>query len=272
MLVGTLLLSAHVLRAAQQQPLTEDQRAARAKLDEGVQAYKSGQFDDAIEDFKQAAELDHSLTKARLYLATAYASQFVPGEPSEENLDYGQQALHEYRLVLEADPKDLGAIDGISQLLYYMASSPYDQEKLEESKAYHSAHMKIQPNDAEPYYWIGLIDWSIARHAEQQKRADWKAQSNVELPETEPLPEPLRGQLRAETQDAVDDGIKRLKKAIELRPDYDDAIAYLSLTYRLKASIDADPKTRDEDNKTADELVHKALVIKEARVKQQPQP
>ena len=71
--LATLLFAAGRLGAAQQQDLTDDQRAARAKLNEGVQAYKRGQFDDATEDFKKAAELDPSLTNARLYLATAYA-------------------------------------------------------------------------------------------------------------------------------------------------------------------------------------------------------
>src|SRR6266849_2167603 len=52
---------------------------ARDWLNKGVQAYKNGQFDTAIEDFKQAKDLDPGLLNARLYLATAYASQYIPG-------------------------------------------------------------------------------------------------------------------------------------------------------------------------------------------------
>ena len=271
-LAGALVFSASVLRAAQQQSLPDDHRAARAKLDEGVRAYKSGQFDDAIDDFKQAAELDHSLVSARLYLATAYASQYIPGDLSDENVDLGQQALREYRSVLERNPNDLGAIDGISQLLFYMGTSPYDQDKLGESKAYYLTHIKIHPEDSEPYYWVGVIDWMSAYRSDQQLRADWQTRTGAQLPLSEPLPEVLRNQLRNETQDRVDEGIKDLKRAMELRPDYDDAMAYLSLMYRQKALIEADANARDEDNKTADELVHKVQVIKEDRMKQHPQP
>lgn len=256
-------------RLAWQQKFTDDQHAARVKLNEGVQAYKAGDFDEAIEDFKQAAQLDHSLTDAQLYLATAYASQYVPGAISDENMDYGNEALQEYRSVLSTDPKNVSAIDGIAQLLYYMASNPWDHSKLDESKKYRLMHIKIHPDDVEPYYWIGVIDWSIARHAEQQTRAEWKERSAVELAESEPLPDVLRQQLKRETEQWVDEGIADLKKAIELRPDYDDALAYLSLMYRQKASIETDPTARHEDTDKADELVNRVQQIKEARMKQQ---
>ena len=49
---------------------------ARDLLNKGVAAFKNAQYDTAIEDFKQAKELDPGLMNARLYLATAYASQY----------------------------------------------------------------------------------------------------------------------------------------------------------------------------------------------------
>ncbi len=68
---------------------------ARDLLNKGVQAYKGGQFDAAIEDFKRSKDLDPSLLNARLYLATAYSSQYIPGAPSDENVRMGQQAISE---------------------------------------------------------------------------------------------------------------------------------------------------------------------------------
>ncbi|PYV29195.1 MAG: hypothetical protein DMG22_23625 [Acidobacteria bacterium] len=52
---------------------------ARDQLNKGVVAFKNAQYDTAIEHFKQAKELDPGLMNARLYLATAYASQYIPG-------------------------------------------------------------------------------------------------------------------------------------------------------------------------------------------------
>src|SRR5256885_2562116 len=47
--------------------------------------------------------------------------------------------------------------------------------------------------------------------------------------DTDPLPSSVRAQYTAKYGSLVDEGIAALKKAIELRPDYDDAMAYLNL-------------------------------------------
>ncbi len=83
-----------------------DKLRARDKLNKGVQAYKANQTDLAIEDFKQAKEFDPSLTNAQLYLATAYASQYIPGTPSEDNVRMGKQAMQEWQEVLNRDPNN----------------------------------------------------------------------------------------------------------------------------------------------------------------------
>src|SRR5712692_9554000 len=142
---------------------------ARDWLNKGVQAYKNGQFDTAIEDFKQAKDLDPDLLNARLYLATAYASQYIPGAPSPENLARGNQALAEFKEVLDKDPNNLTAIDGIGSILFQMAGTPFDAKKFEESKTYHQRHIDLRPNDPEPYYWIGVIDWTLAFRAKDRK-------------------------------------------------------------------------------------------------------
>jgi Tfp pilus assembly protein PilF len=69
-----------------------NQEQARQVLDQGVQAFKEAQFDRAVELFKQALDLDPTLLNAQLYLASAYASQYIPGAPSEENSRIGKLA------------------------------------------------------------------------------------------------------------------------------------------------------------------------------------
>src|SRR5246127_2171992 len=77
---------------------------ARDLLNKGVTAFKNGQSDAAIEDFKEAKELAPSLLNARLYLATAYASLYIPGAPSQENMARGNQAVAGFKEVLDKDP------------------------------------------------------------------------------------------------------------------------------------------------------------------------
>jgi len=68
---------------------------ARDLLNKGVAAFKNAQFDAAVEDFKEAKDLDPDLLNARLYLATAYASQYIPGAPSDRNALRVQQGAHQ---------------------------------------------------------------------------------------------------------------------------------------------------------------------------------
>src|ERR1700686_2525756 len=96
---------------------------ARDLLNKGVVAFKAGKSDDAIEDFKRATELDPSLTTAHLYLATAYASLYIPGAPSAENKARGEQAIKVFKEILDTDSNNLSAIDGIGSLVYQMAGT-----------------------------------------------------------------------------------------------------------------------------------------------------
>lgn len=245
---------------------------ARDLLNKGVASFKNGQYDAAIEDFKEARDLDPTLLNARLYLATAYASQYIPGAPSEENIRHGQQAIEEFKAVLEKDPKNLSAIDGIGSILFQMGGQPFDAKKFEESKTYHQKHIEIKPQDPEPYYWIGVINWTMAFRANAEMRAAYNRE-NLRKPvkDTDPLPATVRAEYAQKYGPSVDEGINDLQTAIKLRPDYDDAMAYLNLLYRRKADMVESADERASLQKQADELIDKVKEIKQKRA-EQPQP
>ena len=104
------------LPAQETPPQTEDQREARQALNQGVQAFRNGQYEEATKEFQHAKLLDPRLMNARLYLATAYAIQYIPGAPSEQNRELGRKAVEEFRGVLDIDPQNVSAIDGIGSL------------------------------------------------------------------------------------------------------------------------------------------------------------
>ena len=78
-------------------PTTEEQRQARDALNQGVQGFRNGQYDAAIAEFQRAKQLDPRLMNARLYLATAYVAQYIPGAPSEANQEMGRKSIEEFR-------------------------------------------------------------------------------------------------------------------------------------------------------------------------------
>ena len=245
---------------------------ARDLLNKGVAAFKNGQYDTAIEFFKQSKALDPALMNARLYLATAYASQYIPGAPSEANTRLGNQAVTEFKEVLSIAPENMSAIDGIGSIVFQMAGTPYDPKKFEESKSYHQKHIDLKPQDPEPYYWIGVIDWTLAFRANSEMRAEYnKNNLKKQVRDDQPLPPAVRQEYVSKYGTMVDEGITDLQKAVQLRPDYDDAMAYLNLLYRRKADMVESADERASLIKQADDLVDKVKEIKQKRA-EQPQP
>jgi tetratricopeptide (TPR) repeat protein len=242
---------------------------ARDRLNKGVASFKEAQYDRAIEFFKEAKDLDPGLMNARLYLATAYASQYIPGAPSDQNVRLGNAAVDEFKDVLSIDANNISAIDGIGSILFQMAGTPYDPKKFEESKSYHQKHIQLKPDDPEPYYWIGVIDWTLAFRANAELRAGYnKSNIKKQVRDDDPLPSAVRAVYVEKYGSMVDEGIADLQKAIQVRPDYDDAMAYLNLLYRRKADMVESADERASLKKQADDLIDKVKEIKQKRAEQ----
>ena len=91
--VGALVLTGTSCRKLQ----------SRNEINTGVTAFKSAQYPEAVEHFKKAVEYDPSFVTARLYLATAYMQQWIPGAESPENDRMAKQAYDEFMKVLDQD-------------------------------------------------------------------------------------------------------------------------------------------------------------------------
>src|SRR2546429_9548418 len=130
----------------------------------------------------------------------------------------------------------------------------------------------LKANDPEPYYWVGVIDWTLAFRANNELRAEYnKNNIKKQVKDTDPLPSSVRAQYTAKYGSLVDEGISALKKAIELGPGYYDALAYLNLMYRRKADMVESADQRDDLLKQADAPVDKVKEVKQKRA-EQPQP
>jgi tetratricopeptide (TPR) repeat protein len=232
---------------------------ARDQLNKGVQAYKNARYEEAIGHFQQAVSMDPSLINARLYLATAYAQQYIPGADTEDNNRLGQQAIDEYKSVLERDSKNINSIKGIAYLYLQM-------KKFEDSKTYYRKAITADPNDPEPYYSVAVIDWTQTYQPRMEERA------KLGLKPEEPLKDKkVCEMLKEKNTTNIQDGITNLEKALQLRPDYDDAMAYMNLMYRERADVQCDdPAARAADLKAADDWVDKTMATKKAKAEKQP--
>src|SRR5258708_36169494 len=92
------------------------QLKARDQLNKGVKAFTNAQYPEAVEHFKTAVELDPGFAAARLYLATAYMQQYIPGAESPENMKMAQAAYQNFQKVLDQEPNNTTAIASIASL------------------------------------------------------------------------------------------------------------------------------------------------------------
>jgi tetratricopeptide (TPR) repeat protein len=234
---------------------------ARDHLNKGVQAYKNSKFEQAIGHFQQAVALDPSLINARLYLATAFAQQYIPGADTPENNRFAEQAIDEYKQVLDKEPKNINSIKGIAYLYLQM-------KKFDLAKEFYRRASQVDPNDPEPYYSVAVIDWTQTYVPRQEERAKLGMKPDDALPAKD---KKVCAMMKEKNTADVQEGIDNLTKALQLRPDYDDAMAYLNLMYRERADIQCtDPAARAADLKTADEWVDKTMATKKAKAEKQP--
>ena len=226
---------------------------ARDELNKGVNAFKQLQYPAAVEHFKLAIEHDPTMVNARLYLATAYANQYVPGADSESNTQVGEQAITEFQKVLVGDANNTGSISGIASLYFQM-------KKFDDAKEWYKRHVALDPTNAEAFYSIGVINWTQT----YQPRMELKKKLN--LRPDEPIKDAKeRAALAEKNMPLVEEGIQMLDKAMAARAEYDDAMAYQNLLYRERADIVESAAEREDLLNRADEMVEQSLAIKKKR-------
>ena len=226
MAVGVLLLSAAGC----------DKLRARDQLNKGVGSYKSARYEEAISHFQQAVTLDPALVNARLYLATALANQYIPGVDAEDNNRIGQQAIEEYEKVLAANPsrdQKITSLKGIASLYFNM-------KKLDQAKKANLNVAEADPSDPDSYYSIGVVDWTQTYQPRMEERAKLGMKPDEPLNAKDKNQKKVCDELKQKNSANIQEGITALNKALELRPDYDDAMAYLNLMYREKADVECD--------------------------------
>ena len=224
---------------------------SRDQLTKGVAAFKNAQYEQATRYFQTAVQLDPNNPTAKLYLATTYASQVVPNLMTAENLAMAQKAIDSFQAVLEKNPNDVTALKQIASI--HRNIQKFEQAKQDELKV-----ISVAPNEPEAYYIIGFVDWTLAyKNAVATLAADGltdDGQGNKKISKG------ACAKLQEQNSPLVDDGIKNLQKAIELNPNYDDAMQYLQLTFRRKADLECgNDAARKADLDEADKWIQRAM-------------
>jgi TonB family protein len=189
---------------------------------------------------------------SRLKRATASMQLYIPGSDLPENLQIGERAEQEFRKVLELDPNNLPALGSLGTL-------KLGRKQWDDAAEFYRRIVSINPKDKTAYYTLALITWS--RWYPVYSGARKQAGLPPEAPG--PLPDPaVRMKLRSLWWSAIDDAIWNLQRALELDPQFEDAMAYLNLLIRERGDLRDTATEYQQDIAAADEWVEKALVAK----------
>jgi Flp pilus assembly protein TadD len=89
---------------------------ARDNLNKGVRAFREAHYENAVNYFQKAIELDPELSMAEVYLGTAYLQQYIPGAMSEDNQKNADMAIATFQKILQREPNNPSAIAGLASI------------------------------------------------------------------------------------------------------------------------------------------------------------
>ncbi len=238
---------------------------AQGWINKGVRESKAAHYQDAVQSFQRAVDLDQSNTTARIYLASALMNQYVPGGESSENLEFGRQAQEQFIRVLEVKPDDTTALSSMASLTFQQAQGLHDPEQksrqLDQSSGWYEKLTNADPQNKVAYYSLAVIDWEKWHAVRTRTRTDLGMAP--EMPG--PLPNPARQELKGQYSSTIEHGISNLEKALQIDPQYSDAMAYMNLLIRERADLADSPEQYRSETDLADQWVQKAINTRQAQ-------
>ncbi|HSR68161.1 MAG TPA: tetratricopeptide repeat protein [Acidobacteriota bacterium] len=227
---------------------------ARNHVNEGVAAYSAKEYPEAVEHFKRAVELDPELLDAKLYLAHSYRIQYVPGIPRPDNQALAENAIQTFQEVVEEAPEDRP--DAKSNAMASIAGLYDSMGEYEKAKDWFQRRAEIETDNAEPLYGLGTVAYKQANNLTGEKGANVE-----ELSEEE----------RQQATSFVEEGIKALQDAREIRPDYADALEYLNLLYRERSELAENEEEKERWEREASKLSLEALRLRRQQQREEEQ-
>jgi tetratricopeptide (TPR) repeat protein len=246
---------------------------AKQEIKKGNEFFKAQQYQTALASYQEALRLDPGEKKLYKFIGLAYLGMYQPGSKHPKDLEFAAKAIENLKVYIEAHPEDKKAREFLVSM--YLSTDRFDeaiafyQEMLKadpkDSRAMQSLasmyfkkgdfdngvrwlqeRLKVEGNNPEVYYLIGVQAWD----------------RSYNYPDIDPA---RRAQI-------VEEGLQSLNKALELKPDYFEAISYINLLYREKAKLEVDPAKQQEYLDTANRYLQQALELRKKSLARTPTP
>lgn len=249
---------------------------ARQETKKGNEFFKAGQYQTALAAYQEALRLDPNEPKLHKNIGLAYMGMYQPGSKHVKDLEYAAKSIEHLKTYTEAIPTDRKAREFLVSM--YLAAERYD-----DAIAFYQQMVQDSPNDtkamqslAQMYFKKGDVDnalkW-LRRRLDAETSPEAKAEvyyfigvqawdRSYNFPD---IPPDERARI-------VDEGLDALNKALQIKPDYFEALSYVNLLYREKAKLESDPARKQEYTDTANKYLQQALELRKRALATTPTP
>lgn len=253
-----------------------DSLKERVFLKKGNELYTAQKYDEAIKQYEQLLKVDPKNWDANYLTAVSYLALYHPGSEHPKDKEYAEKGLAAFERTLALDAPDpetrektekfyLSFLDStgdkdkaIAYLEKQLEGRPNDlalinqiatlyQKKGDYPKAleYFEKRATMDPTNKEAWYTLGVNCWARSYHGTKERTVS-----------------------QEEREAVIDRGIKALDKALEIDPDYFDALSYINLLYREKSQALSAVGKNEEAGAAfakADEYFKKATDLRKAQ-------
>jgi tetratricopeptide (TPR) repeat protein len=235
---------------------------ARIAIKEGNKAYEAENYKDALTAYTKARNIDQSFPDLDRLIAYSQIGLYTPDDKSPENEKHADAAIAELTKYLKKRPEDRIAREALvgmylsanrnSQAIdfyrNYLTSHPADLDTIKSIATLYSK----QGNFNESLNWYEKITLIDSKNPEAFYIYGVVCYEKVAKNPPADLAEKLA---------IIEKGKGALQKAIQMKPDYFEAMAYLNLLYRQQAVVETDPVKQQQLVAEADRIRNQAVEI-----------
>jgi len=241
---------------------------ARNEIKAANDAYQKEDYGVALQHYVRARKIDPSFPELDRMIGYSQIGLYVPDEKSPANESHADAAIAELTRYLKKRPDDRIARDALISM--YLNANRTSQ-----AIDYFRAYLQQHPADLDAVKSIATL---YAKQGNFNESLNWYEKITLldaKNPESFYIYGVVCYEKVAKNPPADDNekmaiiekGKAALQKAIDLKPDYAEAMAYLNLLWRQQALVDAktDPVKAQADVAQADQIRNKAIELLKAR-------
>ena len=196
---------------------------SKNQLNEAARAYREGNFVEAEEHSRRAAELDPNNKTAPMFIARTIHAQYRPGVQAPDNVAKAQEAIQAYQQILDKNPSDDEAYKAIA----YLYGAIKDNDKLKQWITARATNEAAEPTKrAEAYVVLASKDWECSFQITESPTNKTTTVDQASNKATVSYKKPQEQKDFDQASMCVKQGLSEAENAIKFDPNNESAWSY----------------------------------------------